>query len=222
MLCDFLLQVLSDFLVWFEKFVTETYLTNSVSKLEIAQKLTSNIIQDVLISLDTFRNNMKKQFDSPMASFLTKASLEMTTYYTELLSKFTEGTYYFGTKKDFRQIGSNMNIWRIPVSQMIHDDVIKWKHFPRYWPFVRGIHRSPVNSPHKGQGRRALMFSLICAWINAWVNNREADDLRRHHTHYDVIVMWIGKIIHNMRVMMFWCFDCIFWVKIFTSCHKCV
>ena len=29
-----------------------------------------------------------------------------------------------------------------------HDDVIKWKHFPRYWPFVRGIPRSPVNSPH--------------------------------------------------------------------------
>ena len=28
-----------------------------------------------------------------------------------------------------------------------HDDVIKWKHFPRYWPFVREIHRSPVNSP---------------------------------------------------------------------------
>ena len=23
-----------------------------------------------------------------------------------------------------------------------HDDVIKWKHFPRNWPFVRGIHRS--------------------------------------------------------------------------------
>ena len=40
----------------------------------------------------------------------------------------------------------------------IHDDVIKWKHFPRYWPFVRGIHRSPVNSPHKGQWRGALVF----------------------------------------------------------------
>ena len=39
-----------------------------------------------------------------------------------------------------------------------HDDVIKWKHFPRYWPFVRGIHRPPVNSPHKGQWRGALMF----------------------------------------------------------------
>ena len=33
-----------------------------------------------------------------------------------------------------------------------------WKYFPRYWPFVRGIHRSPVNSPHKGQRRGALMF----------------------------------------------------------------
>ena len=41
----------------------------------------------------------------------------------------------------------------------------KWKHFPRYWPFVRGIHRSPVNSPHKGQWRAALMFSSICAWL---------------------------------------------------------
>ena len=39
-----------------------------------------------------------------------------------------------------------------------HDDAIKWKHFPRYWPFVREIHRSPVNSPHKGQWRRALIF----------------------------------------------------------------
>ena len=59
---------------------------------------------------------------------------------------------------------------------MCHNDVIKWKHFPRYWPFVRGIHRSPVNSPHKGQWRGALMFSLICDWINGWVNNREAGD----------------------------------------------
>ena len=70
-----------------------------------------------------------------------------------------------------------------------HDDVIKWKHFPRYWPFVRGIHRS-VNSPHKGQWRGALMFTLICARIIGWVNNREAGDLRRHRAHYDVTVMF--------------------------------
>ena len=68
-------------------------------------------------------------------------------------------------------------------------DVIKWKHIPHYWPFVRGIHRSPVNSPHKGQWRRALMFSLICAWMNNRVNNREADDWRRQRVHYDVTVM---------------------------------
>ena len=76
-----------------------------------------------------------------------------------------------------------------------HDDVIKWKHFPRNWPFVRGIHRSPVNSPHKGQWRGALMFSFICVWINDWVNNGEAGDLRRYRIHYDVTVMgsWNGK-----------------------------
>ena len=45
----------------------------------------------------------------------------------------------------------------------LHEDVINWKHFPCYWPFMRGIHWSPVNSPHKGQWRGALMFSLICA-----------------------------------------------------------
>ena len=42
----------------------------------------------------------------------------------------------------------------------VHDDVIKWKHFPRNWPFVRGIHRSPVNSPHKGQWRFDVFFDL--------------------------------------------------------------
>ena len=40
-------------------------------------------------------------------------------------------------------------IMTINSSIIIHDDVIKWKYFPRYWPFVWGIHRSPVNSPHK-------------------------------------------------------------------------
>ena len=66
----------------------------------------------------------------------------------------------------------------------LHDDVIKWKHFPHYWPFVRGIWL------HKGQRRGALTFSLICAWINGWLNNREAGDLRCHRAHYDVTVMW--------------------------------
>ena len=70
-----------------------------------------------------------------------------------------------------------------------HANVIKWKHFPRYWPFVWGIYRSPVISPHKGQWRGALIFSLIYAWTKGWVNNRDAGGLGRYFTHYDVTVM---------------------------------
>ena len=61
--------------------------------------------------------------------------------------------------------------------------------FLRYWPFVRGIHRSPIDSPHKYQWRGTLVFSLICTWINGSVNNREAGDLRRHRAYHDVTVI---------------------------------
>ena len=61
-----------------------------------------------------------------------------------------------------------------------HDDVIKWK-----------------NSPHKGQWRGSLMFSIICTRIDGWVNYREAGDLRRHHAHYDVIVTR-----HRLRIQI--------------------
>ena len=88
-----------------------------------------------------------------------------------------------------------------------HDDVIKWKHFPRNWPFVRRIHRWPVNSPHKGQWRGALMFSLICAWINGWVNNGEAGGLRRHRAQYDVTVIGCGRqgpVYPNVTAIVTW------------------
>ena len=47
----------------------------------------------------------------------------------------------------------------------------------------------PVNSPHKGHWRGALMIHLISVWINSWRHTREAGDLRRYRAHYDVIVM---------------------------------
>ena len=78
-----------------------------------------------------------------------------------------------------------------PDFERCHSDNITWKHFPSYSPFVRGIQRSSVNSPHKGQWRGALMFSLICAWTYVWVNDRDAGDLRRHRSHCDVIIMVI-------------------------------
>ena len=88
---------------------------------------------------------------------------------------------------------SKKTLFPVGIRTDTHNDVIKWKLFPRYWPFVGGIHRSSVNSPHKVQWRGALMFSLICARINGWVNTRKAGDLRRHRPHYDVIVIQIYK-----------------------------
>ena len=91
-----------------------------------------------------------------------------------------------------------------------HDDV-KWKHFPHHWSCVRGVHRSPLNSLHKGQWRGALMFSLLSAWLNAWVNNREAGDLRSYRAHFDVTVMRhifqtfiIHTSIHSVADKIWW------------------
>ena len=53
----------------------------------------------------------------------------------------------------------------------------------------KGNHRSPVDSPHKGMWRRALMFTLICVRTFGWSNNKDIGDLRRHPAHYDVTVM---------------------------------
>ena len=56
---------------------------------------------------------------------------------------------------------------------------------------------SPVNSPHKGQWREALMISMICTWINGWVNSYDAGDLRPHRAHCDVILM-SSKIYNSL------------------------
>ena len=98
-----------------------------------------------------------------------------------------------------KQLNSTKNIindiiyWRAKHFDQLHvftapclklDDVIKWKHFQRYWSFVRGIHRPQVSSHHNGQWRRTFIFSLMC-WIKCWVNNRDAGDLICHGTHFD-------------------------------------
>ena len=92
---------------------------------------------------------------------------------------------------------SRLAIWdrnrRRPKNTSDGAEFTWWRHqmetFSALLAILRGIHRSPVNSPHKGQWRGALMFSFICVWINGWVNNREAGDLRRHCAQYDVTVM---------------------------------
>ena len=80
-------------------------------------------------------------------------------------------------------------LYRPPEHLCFHDDAIKWKQFLRHWPFVRVTQPSPVDSPHKGQWRGTLMFSVICAWTNDWANNRDTGDLRRHCAHHDVTII---------------------------------
>ena len=116
-------------------------------------------------------------------------------------------------------------------SSLNHEDVIKWKHVPSYWPSVRGIHRSPVNSPHKGQWRRALMFSVICAfnkrlskqWWHWWFE-RPSRLLWRHCNMKQITyhIINIPLIVMTARVQFptrihelpFWhCNDNIIWLQ---------
>ena len=77
-----------------------------------------------------------------------------------------------------------------------------WRHQMETFSALLAIcaGNSPVAGefPHKGQWRGALMSSLICTWINGWVNNGDAGDLRRHRAHYDVPVM--RARLHTIRV----------------------
>ena len=70
--------------------------------------------------------------------------------------------------------------------------ISRWRHQ------MEKFFASPVNSLHKCQWRRILMFSLICAWINGWVTNCAAGDLRCHRAHYDVTVMSLVGTLQNI------------------------
>ena len=87
-----------------------------------------------------------------------------------------------------------------------HDDVIKWKYYPRYCPLCGEFTGHRWIPRTKGQWRGALMFSVICIWINGWINNREAGDLRRHRDYYDVIVMDKVDFSHNFfrHIFVLW------------------
>ena len=94
--------------------------------------------------------------------------------------------------------------WWIHFWCYFHDDVIQWKHFPRHWPFVRGIHRSPVNSPHKGQWYGALMFfylhpnkRLSKQWRGWWFETPSCPFWRHcNATFSDTIITGISQLTH--------------------------
>ena len=107
-------------------------------------------------------------------------------------------------------------LWLFAIRNIASGFVIKrsiagrawWRHqmetFSALMAICAGNSTVPVTFPHKGQWRGALMFSLICVWINGWViNNHEAGDLRRYRAHYDVIAM--VKTISNSSLIMNHC-----------------
>ena len=83
-----------------------------------------------------------------------------------------------------------------------HDDVIKWKQFPRHWPFVRAIRRlavdlhpypSPPPPPPPLQRPATWRFDVIFDLrLNQRLSKhpRDAGDMRRHRVHRDVTLMW--------------------------------
>ena len=110
------------------------------------------------------------------------------------VSLYRSKTVWHGQYHDFFMTWWH-NVLQIISSQGFaqgHGNVIKWKHFPRYWVFVRGNPPVNIDSPYKGQWCGTLMFSLICTWTNGWTNNWDAEILRHHRIHYDVPVMNIA------------------------------
>ena len=88
-----------------------------------------------------------------------------------------------------------------------HDDVIKWKHFPRYWPFVRGIHRWPMDSPHKASDaeRWCLFYRRLNKWLSkqswGWWFETPSRSLWRHRNGFAIVVVRLS-IIFLFDVMM--------------------
>ena len=161
-----------------------------------------------------FRLTAKKHQSSALLSFWRESALNWWIPLTKgwqcrkhfcviIMSSWQLASHWqFEDTHNFEIININERImaWHLAHNPPPHNDVVKWKHFPRYWPFVWGIHRSPVNSPHKGQWRRSSMFPLISIWINGWANNRDAGDLKLYHAHYDVTVMLDQYMKHHLLI----------------------
>ena len=101
---------------------------------------------------------------------------------------------------------NNINIYICMIYNI--DNCIGLSHFQSMMTLLNGnIFR--VTGPHNGHWREAFIFSFICPWINRWVNNGEAGDLRCHCAHYDVIVMLRTvnngyRINHAITCKMLW------------------
>ena len=151
---------------------------------------------------------MRKQYCSERHCRAADSMLAPSQWETSLQSNAASHWLGANLESALHRIGAPTRMWFSQLFNTLflcfacvvsHDDVIKCKHFPRYWPFVQGVYRSPVNISHRGQWRGALIFSLIFAWINGWGNHRDAGHLRHHRTHYDVSVVVKQHIWYDLR-----------------------
>ena len=128
----------------------------------IDQRLIDQFIQQWNVEISTKVNCLC--YKSFKTDFKFENYLINLSNWKPLIEFKTDNGYFLGNRFDIPSDNkASTCIRKKAFVYAFHDDVImiKWKHFPRYWPFARGIH------PHKGQQRRALMFSLICA-LNKW------------------------------------------------------
>ena len=92
-----------------------------------------------------------------------------------------------------------------------HDDVIKWNYFPRYWPFVRGIHRQPMNSTHKKP-----VTQSFDAFFDLRLNKRLSKQSRRRWLETPSRSLWrdCNEINANVRLLILEHRIVTYWLKI--------
>ena len=121
--------------------------------------------------------------------------------------------FHFSQKWNKSEYIQNMTILIFIQLYWFKTTVCMWVVFYAWWchqmetfsgllALCAGNSPVPMNSPHEGQWRGAFMFSLICVWINGWVNNREAGDSRRLRGHYDVNVMCVSVFKHGIGILL--------------------
>ena len=172
--------------------LTHTQITNTVGSMLISGALIIRIKYIPLaVLVRYFLPNSKGFRWSSKQSISAIHWKRCALYYIEIKSSSIKEVYppvtYWG------HISCQVNLHDVAK----HDDVIKMETLSALLCLCGG--NSPVTGefPHKGQRRGGLMFSLICAGINGWINNRGAGDLRRHHPHYDVTVMHFVIVLIN-------------------------
>ena len=87
------------------------------------------------------------------SSTLNRYVICMIRWYCIFLSLFSYTTPHDNQPPQRTHTDSSGALWQN------HDDVITWKLFPRYWPFLLGIHQLLVNVLHNGRWRGDSMLS---------------------------------------------------------------